>query len=139
MIRCIPIDGSAPFEVENGARLKHELPNGVWMYLAASDVIDTNRAIIYRWIAVDDDQQRVCRIESWRERAERLEQELAISKAETALAEAAHRAALSSEGIGDMDLDEANAREKAALDQLEDLRRKIASDAMDERRLSEHG
>lgn len=97
MIRCIPVDGSEPFEVENAHRLKHELPDGVWMYLAASDVIDTNRAIIYRWIAVDDDQQRVCRIESWRERAERLEKELAA------------------------------------------LRAKIASDAMDERRLSGHG
>ena len=136
MIRCIPVDGSEPFDVGEHD-LFERIENGERVIDHADRL--AGHGTTFHWTPGFVGRRVECRIESWRERAERLEQELAISKAETALAEAAHRAALSSEGIGDMDLDEANAREKAALDQLEDLRRKIASDAMDERRLSEHG
>ena len=68
MIRCYPIDGSDPFEVEGyeGAT-RGQVTIGV--SLAAINVIDhTGHEYTVRGV--------VCRIESWRERAERLELEL---------------------------------------------------------------
>jgi hypothetical protein len=69
MIRCIPIDGSAPFEVENRACI---YGSGVAVEILSYSV-DARQGMVSnhsgKWVD--------CRIESWRERAERLEKELA--------------------------------------------------------------
>jgi hypothetical protein len=77
MIRCIPVDGSAPFEV-------HCITN---IFGCASTVgelayaQEQRTALVYapsrQWVG--------CRIESWRERAERLEKELEALRRQNAL------------------------------------------------------
>ena len=97
MIRCIPVDGSEPFEVEDLERVlrcNHSGQSYCYHQFAwhiALRGVPTSRRSHYTVRGIH------CLIESWRERAERLETELAA------------------------------------------LRAKMASDAMDERRLSEHG
>jgi hypothetical protein len=82
MIRCIPVDGSVPFEVENDTRVS-TVHGGV-----------NSTPFGLTWAIVDDyEEDRVpcmvgdvlCRIESWRERAERLEKELAELRRQSAL------------------------------------------------------
>ena len=76
MIRCIPVDGSAPFEVESGT-LARRTRRGGYPYgklIAACDLAcawfeDRRRVAVVR--------DQLVSIESWRERAERLEKELA--------------------------------------------------------------
>lgn len=87
----------------------------------ARDVADRRYHVAWQ-PACDSYPRKECRIESWRERAERLEKELAVSRAETAWEVACHRAALASEGIGAMDLDEADKVMRAASDELDRLR-----------------
>lgn len=69
MIRCIPVDGSEAFEVENDA-MAYDCAQTVAAIASGEgrnprDVVRADRHIVF------------CRIESWRERAERLEKELA--------------------------------------------------------------
>ena len=67
MIRCIPVDGSEPFEVED-----------LW---APFDENAKHHARVYAVAQSENGGQHMivngtpCRIESWRERAERLEKE----------------------------------------------------------------
>lgn len=68
MIRCIPVDGSAPFEVPNQYRY-----DGTLLELCLDELSQA-------WI-----NERLCRIESWRERAERLEKELEALRRQNAL------------------------------------------------------
>lgn len=87
MIRCIPVDGSEPFDVpDNEAVVRctktgtpdksgfgHEAPAIVW----AGYDNDSKWAHRSRLV-----RGRLCRIESWRERADRLEKELAAARDE---------------------------------------------------------
>jgi len=77
MIRCIPVDGSAPFEVEDS-----------W---APFDENTKHHARVYAVAQAENGGQRMivngvaCRIESWRERAERLEKEIEALRRQNAL------------------------------------------------------
>jgi hypothetical protein len=75
MIRCIPVDGSEAFEVENDSRA---------MWLFESRRFDDLASELYSYVEVDVGEVR-CRIESWRERAERLEKELEALRCQNAL------------------------------------------------------
>lgn len=70
MIRCIPVDGSEPFEVDNDLMISYTHPAWgpceEWLRKVA---MTPHTVLPVRGIS--------CRIESWRERAERLEKELA--------------------------------------------------------------
>lgn len=68
MIRCIPVDGSEAFEVENDYRCNGDTLAGCLDELSQA------------WV-----NARLCRLESWRERAERLEKELGELRQDIAL------------------------------------------------------
>lgn len=116
MIRCYPVDGSESFEVDVEAHtyastervgdLAHDPSPGVHP------------------IRGPDGFYQDCLIESWRERAERLERELAISRAETDAADAYCQLQLSGEGLTDIGLDEASATYDKAIAALDALRRR---------------
>lgn len=106
MIRCYPLDGSGPFEVENetpcDACYLNEVRFVCWYPTTIGiQALGSNNVVLLG--------KREVRVESWRERAERLETELA----------ALHSAALTAYG------------QTVALDQ--------ALDAIEKRRESEHG
>lgn len=76
MIRCIPVDGSPPFEVEDAiceaSYVSHEEPDrGLLRWYTTT--VSTSALGPNNVVKVDG---RACRIESWRERAERFEQAL---------------------------------------------------------------
>jgi len=75
MIRCIPIDGSAPFEVENDTLVAEsdECQDPVWTH-----AIWEPRVVVYV-------NGVPCKVELWRERAERLDDELADLRRKIAL------------------------------------------------------
>ena len=112
MIRCYPVDGSEPFEVENKTNVYW---SGEFIGFAQEIAADPpdDAVNIHRCL---------CRVESWRERAERLEKELAVAKAETVWVEADHRADLASDGIGAMDYDTATKAVKDAAAEVVRLR-----------------
>jgi hypothetical protein len=70
MIRCIPVDGSAPFEVENDTRIVCPTPD---IIVAADFARDGGNVHL-----IHDAQYVSVRLESWRERAWRVERELDI-------------------------------------------------------------
>ncbi len=69
MIRCYPIDGSEPFEVENDSKDSRNQ-----FTLDEHAETSGNHCGVIR-----DGASVFCRIESWRERAERLERELSLT------------------------------------------------------------
>lgn len=72
MIRCYPVDGSEPFEVENETRLDRF--DGDHHIISTADAMAgcaPNYAMT--WMPRLQGRAVECRIESWRERAERLE------------------------------------------------------------------
>lgn len=120
MIRCTPTDGSVPFEVPNDALLDRFTPRDEHIVLRAERIADIAHDHI--WTPRAHGRPVECLIESWRERAERLERELAIAKSETRWEECVCVCDKASEGIGDHDYDEANAAFKIADDELQALR-----------------
>lgn len=86
MIRLIPLDGSGPFEVPNDALLDRFTYRRDHLILKAEEVADSGNT--GAWMPRAHGRPVECRIESWRERAERLERErIAALSAISALAE----------------------------------------------------
>ena len=83
MIRCIPVDGSEPFEVENDAALDRFTARDDHIILRAERIADIGSAD--EWTPRFSERTIACRIESWRERAERLEKELGELRQKIAL------------------------------------------------------
>ena len=83
MIRCIPVDGSAPFEVENDCVLDRFTPRDDHVILRAARIADIGSAD--EWTPRFTSRPVACHLESWRERAERLEKELGELRQKIAL------------------------------------------------------
>ena len=82
MIRCIPVDGSEPFDVENDTALDRYSGFDLIIRRAAR-IADVDSKDI--WRPRYGGPPVPCLVESWRERAERLEKELAELRQNTAL------------------------------------------------------
>lgn len=84
MIRCIPVDGSEAFEIRDTSTLdRWDGPSHIVDY---ADVIATHaEARAFAWTPRHDGRDVACHLESWRERAERLEKELAELRRKIAL------------------------------------------------------
>ncbi len=74
MIRCYPVDGTSPFEVENDAFVDR-FDGGEHIISTASAIASWAPNVALRWTPRSQGRPVVCRIESWRERAERLKME----------------------------------------------------------------
>lgn len=80
-VRCYPVDGSEPFEVDEGARC-------LWpMSLPEDDVV--GRLAMWESLRCYVDDVLV-RVESWRERCVRLEQDLHLARQDLHLARQAN-------------------------------------------------
>ncbi len=73
MIRCIPVDGSPPFEVENDEPLERWHEDGTREQALARDVASSSSPNGWEQVLSTNPQSELLRIESWRERAERFE------------------------------------------------------------------
>lgn len=77
MIRCVPVDGSEAFEVPNDARVDR-FESDAHIISSASAIASMFGHCCFAWKPRSHGRPVDCRIESWRDRAERLEHENAL-------------------------------------------------------------